>query len=302
MNPDAAATPWTRRHWLCGAGAFSLAGCTINPDQDHAGADAPSSGALPRAPRVAWVFSSGGPRGLVHVGVLKGLTELGLKPDLIVGASAGAVIGSLWAARVPMHTLETLALELRPWRLARLSLTGSAWLSGAALADYVRDLIHEQAHATLLQELPVSMVCVAQRIADGAVVGFDRGDVGLAVQASAAIEGEFSPVRIRGQRYMDADLRMPLPVRLARALGATRVLAVDASAHEDQTPPGAERWHESDLRKRALTAPDAQLADVLLHPQFGYWVGVSREYRERAIGAGYRDTMAAADRLRALHG
>jgi hypothetical protein len=85
-----------RRRTLLGAAL--LGGCSLDPDVDHDGADAPRSGALPRLPRTAWVFSSGGPRGFVHVGVLKALDELGLAPDLIVGASVGAVVGSLRAA------------------------------------------------------------------------------------------------------------------------------------------------------------------------------------------------------------
>jgi NTE family protein len=295
------ASPPSRRHVLTSAAALALAGCTISADHDHHGSDAPGSTKLARTPRVAWVLSSGGPRGFVHVGVLKALHELGLKPDLIVGASAGAVVGSLFAARMPMALLERKAVELPAWKLARVNLVGDERLSGAALADMVREMVQEHAGTSALERLPTTMVCAAQRLADGVVVGFNRGDVGLAVQASAAIEGQFAPVRIRGQRYADADLRMPLPVRLARALGATRVLAVDASAHEDKAPPGTERWSEGDLRKRALTAPDARLADVLLHPDIGYYASITREYRERVIEAGYRATMAQAARLRAMH-
>ena len=291
----------SRRGALIAAATSLLGGCTLDPGKDHRGTDAPSAAPLPRTPRVAWVFSSGGPRGFVHVGVLKALAELKLVPDLIVGASAGALVGCLRAALVPMPVLESLTLELQPWRLARLNVSGSEPMSGSAIATLVRELCQKHARVTLLERLPILMVCVAQRLSDGASLGFSRGDVGLAVQASAAIEGQFSPVRIRGQRYADADLRTPLPVRLARALGASRVLAVDASAHEDKAPPGTERWRALDLRKRELTAPDARLANVLLHPDFGYYAGLSREYRERAIDAGYRATLAVADRLRRMH-
>jgi NTE family protein len=286
----------TRRGVLLATGAL-LSGCSLAPDQDHNGADAPDTAVLPRPPRTAWVFSSGGPRGFVHVGVLKALDELALKPELIVGASIGALVGVLFAGGMKGREIETLALELQPWRLARVALTGDARLSGAPLAEFVR------AHAAerLLERLPLPVVCVAQRLSDGTVVGFNRGDAGLAVQAATAIEGRFTPVRIRGQRHADADLRMPLPVRLARHLGATRVLAVDASAHEERAPAGSEAYRDSDRHKRELTRPDAEAADVLLHPEFGYWASVSREYRERVIEAGYRATLAAAARVRAMH-
>jgi NTE family protein len=132
-------------------------------------------------------------------------------------------------------------------------------------------------------------------------VAFTAGDAGVAVQASAAIEGQFAPVRIRGEQYLDPDWVAPLPVRIARALGAQRVLAIDASVHVDRAPAGAARYRESDLRKKSLIDTDAAGADLLLKPDFGYWVNMSREFRERAIEAGYRETLAREPALRALH-
>ena len=132
-------------------------------------------------------------------------------------------------------------------------------------------------------------------------MAFTAGDVGIAVQASAAIEGQLAPVRIRGETYVDADWHSPLPVRLARALGARTVIAVDATAHIDRTPPGAERYRDGDLKKKALVDADAAAADLVLKPDFGYWVSLSRDFRERAIAAGYRDTMAKEREVRAVH-
>jgi NTE family protein len=293
----------TRRSVLAGAGlsAAGLAGCAFDPDADHTGPNAPGMAALPRKPRVAWVLSSGGPRGFVHVGVVKALDELGVTPDVIVGASAGALVGVLRAGGVRGTELERLALELSPATLARVSIGGAERLSGSAIADLVREKLRAKGNAPQLEKLPLMALCVSQRMSDGGVVAFSQGDAGLAVQASCAIEGQFTPVRVRGQRYADADLRMPMPVRLVRAMGAMRVLAVDASADETRAPAGTERWRDGDVRKRALTRPDAAVADVLLHPDIGYYASVSREYRERCIAAGYRDTMAAAGRIRALH-
>jgi NTE family protein len=316
--------PVSRRHWLKAGLASSLGAPLGAPlsvpllasliaslsacapgDVDHRGPDAPSAGALPKPPRTAWVFSSGGPRGYVHVGVLKGLAELGLAPDLVVGSSVGALIGVLCASGRSAAEIEALALDAQPWKLAGIALGGSEWLSGAPLASFMR----EQAGVSRLEQLPVPAVCVAKRIdgagpgaAGGDLVAFNRGDLGVAVQAACAIEGRFAPVRIRGQRHVDADLHMPMPVRVARTLGATRVLAVDASAFEDRAPAGAEAYREGDLRKRTLTAPDAALATVLLHPDFGYWAGNSREYRQRLIDVGYRAALAAAAPLQAMHG
>jgi NTE family protein len=92
-----------------------------------------------------------------------------------------------------------------------------------------------------------------------------------------------------------------MPVRVARALGAVRVLAVDATAHLDRRPPGAERYLDSDRRKKALIDADARFADLVLKPDFGYWVSLSRDFRERAIEAGYRQALAQGTALEALH-
>jgi NTE family protein len=286
-----------RRRAIIGAAAAAAAGCSFAPDVDHDGADAPRVLPLARAPQIAWVFSSGGPRGFVHVGVVKALDELNLKPELIVGASVGALVGCLRASGVPGAEIETLALELQPTNMARLAIWSDQRFSGAPVAD----LVHRHARQRLLENMPVPMACVATRRRDATVVAFTAGDAGVAVQASSAIEGQFTPVRIRGEPHVDADWFAPLPVRQARALGARRVLAVDASVHVERAPPGAERYREGDLRKRALVQPDAQQADVLLHPDFGYWVSFSRDFRERAISAGYRATMEQAARLRELH-
>ncbi len=286
--------------WL-GAGLAlpGLGGCggaTALPPQRQ-----PRAAPLPGPPpRVAWVLSSGGPRGFVHVGVLLALDELGLAPELLVGSSVGALVGAMYAAGHRGEALRRLAMDIEPWDLADLSLGGFAggpWLRGDALAGWVRQQLGDRP----LESLPTRLAIVVQRLPQREAVAFTAGDTALAVQASTAIEGRFEPVSIAGQRYADPDLLLPLPVRLARSLGAQRVLALDASAHEDKAPPGTEAWRAGDLRKRALTRPDAEAADLVLHPDSGYYAGLGAEYRARVIEVGYRHTLARAERLRALH-
>ncbi|MFN3628911.1 MAG: patatin-like phospholipase family protein [Casimicrobiaceae bacterium] len=278
--------------------ALELSGCTLLADRDHTGPDAPeiADEALIQG-GTAWALSSGGPRGFVHVGVLKALEELGLAPQLVVGSSIGALVSALYCTGVPLTEIEREALNLNPLELIRWAPGSAERWSGAALAQWLR----ERLPVARIEQAPRRLAIAVYRREDRRVVAFSRGDIALAVQASCAIEDRFTPVRIRGRRYVDPDLHMPLPVRLARSLGATRVLAVDASAHEDRAPPGAERYAASDARKRALTRPDAEAADLVLHPEFGYWVSLSREFRERAILAGYRHTLAERKRLLALH-
>jgi NTE family protein len=274
----------------------AVSGCTMRHD-DHDGADAPRYVSWNKDFKFALVLSSGGPRGFVHVGVLKALQELRVQPDLIVGASVGALVGAMAASGMDAARMEKLALDLSPLEMGRLNLVGEGRLSGAAIASWV----DEQLGGKPAQTLPIAFGAVAVGQTDRKPMLFNQGRVGPAVQASAAIEGQFSPVRIGGKTYVDADLVTPLPVRLARECGARKVLAIDASAHEKEAPAGAERFKDSDAKKRMLTEPDARAADLCLHPKFGYWVSLSREFRERAIAAGYADTLAAAKKIQALY-
>lgn len=285
---------------ITGAAAATalLPACSISTDYDHASLDAPRfEAALAKSARVAWVLSSGGPRGFVHVGVLKALEELGLQPDLIVGGSVGALVGALYACGLRASAIEALALDLGITEMGRLAVTGEGKFAGTPIAELVNRELNNQRIEQLKIRFAAAVIARQSRQA----MLLNAGDTGVAVQASCAIEGTFTPVRIRGLQYVDPDMAAPMPVRLARALGAAKVLAIDASAHENRAPQGATRFREGDLRKRALTAPDAASANMTLHPDFGYYVNVSREFRLRSMAAGYAHTMGRAAELRALH-
>lgn len=297
-----------RRRLLALPLAASVAACSIAPDYDHNGDDAPRFDAAHARPaRMAWVLSSGGPRGFVHVGVLKALEELGHQPDLIVGGSVGALIGALYAGGVKAKELQEMALNLGVTDMGRLALTGDGKFTGTPLAGIVNRELIQRCGTCEMQKLPIAFAAAVVERESRLPMLLNHGDAGVAVQASCAIEGTFTPVRIRGMQYVDADLVIPLPVRMALQLAQglspstskPRVLALDASANEAKAPPGAERYRAGDLRKRALVQADAQFADLTLHPEMSYWVNTSREFRERTIEQGYTQTLAKASAIKA---
>jgi NTE family protein len=280
------------------AASSLLGACSMADDSSYDAADAPAFDSTQVRPaKVAWVLGSGGPRGFVHIGVLKALSELGHKPDLIVGSSVGALVGCLYACGKPIRELEKLALEMSPTEFGRVLIGGEGRLSGNPIAERINlEVMNKQ-----LQQLPTRFVAVALERQRRVTAGFNVGNCGYAVQASCAIEGMYSPLKFREVQWVDADKVAPLPVRVARSHGAIKILAVDASAHEQNAPPGAERFKESDAEKRRNTQADSKLADLVLHPDFGYWVSVSREFRERAIRIGYEHTMSRRAAIAALY-
>jgi len=284
-----------RRQLLLSACAATLglplAGCDVLPEPALAEERQPRFVPWAQPARLALVLSSGGPRGFSHIGVLKALHEMGVRPDLVVGASVGAMLGSMWSAGVPIADIETLGLDFDFRSLVRLSLTGGVKLSGSGLAYFINQELRQRLGHTALERLPVRFAAVAADLQTGTAVAFNQGDAGRAVQASAAIPGRIDPVEIRGRLYADGDMIAPLPVRLTRSMGARKVIALDCSARVDSGVPGSERYRESDLKKRTMTDADAKFADITLHPDIGYWFGLTREYRERTTRIAYDYTM-----------
>jgi NTE family protein len=239
-------------------------------------------------PKVALVLGSGGPRGFAHIGVIKVLEENGVRPDLIVGSSVGAMVGAFYAAGMSAADLERLAHEIR---LAdffmELRVIGGGPASGAAVQTYVND----QLGGRPIEALRIPFVATATRASDRRLAMFNRGDTGLAVRASGASPGQFEAVRIGNETYLDGDEASPVPIRVARQLGARVVIAVDVSAFLADTPPGVPRdWVEKDERRTRQVAAEAPAADVLLHPNIGYYAGHDEAYRKRVMEAAERYT------------
>src|SRR6185437_3122118 len=116
----------------------------------------------------------------------------------------------------------------------------------------------------------------------------------------SADPGEFTPVPIGNETYVDGDEMSPVPIRVARQLGAEIVIAVDVSAYLSETPAGVPReWVEKDERRARQIAAEAPAADILRHPDIGYYAGYKEEYRRGVIAAAEAYTRAKMPEIRA---
>jgi NTE family protein len=171
-----------------------------------------------------------------------------VKPDLVVGSSSGAIVAALYAGGYNGRDLAELAAELDQTALIDFSLFGQGWVRGEALQAFVNHSLSNRP----IERLDRPFAVIATESGTGRMVVLNRGDPGLAVRASASVPDLFIPPVIEGVTYVDGGLTSPVPVRVARAMGADFVIAVDLT-----------RWH----RARELAAPDLSVADVVIRPE-----------------------------------
>ena len=260
--------------------ALGLAGCNITghvPKEREPRFVAPTG----PAPRVALVLGSGGPRGFAHIGVLKALDDAGIRPDIVIGSSVGSMVGALYAGGMSARDLERLAYEINVLEFFEFRALTGGLATGATIQNYVNGKVDGRS----IEQLKIPFVAAATRLSDHKLALFNHGDTGLAVRASGASPGQFEPVRIGDQLYVDGDEASPVPIRAARQLGAQVVIAVDVSAYAADTPATAKReWIVKDERRASQVAAEASEADVLVHPNIGYYAGHTEPYRRQVIG------------------
>ena len=199
-----------------------------------------------RKPKIGFALGAGSARGWAHIGVLRGLTEAGIKPDLIAGCSVGALVGAAFAAG-SLDQLEAWALSLDWKRMLKLMDFGLR--GGLIKGKRVREVFREQFVEREFSELNVPFAAVATDLHSGQEVWLREGKVSAAIGASIAVPGLFQPVPHEGRYLVDGSVVNPIPVSLCRAMGADIVLAVDLGSDL------VGRYTRDDDRAPTQTAP-----------------------------------------------
>ena len=178
--------------------------------------------------RVGLALGSGGARGWAHLGVFQALREKGIEVDVVAGTSMGAVVGAFLAAG-RVEVLRELAQDL-DWKRLRpffweVSLSRSGLTDGRKLLEEFRKMLGLRE----FRELDLPFRAVATDLDTGGEVVLSSGNLLQAVRASISIPGLFSPVPVGKRLLVDGGLVNPVPVSVARAMGAQTVVAVDVS-------------------------------------------------------------------------
>ena len=249
--------------------------------------------------RIALVLGGGGCRGHGHIGVIRVLEKHGLKPDLVVGSSSGSLVGALYAAGMTSDQMERYGQQLggnllRDWIFPKLGLFG-----GGA----IRRFVVERVGPGRIESLPTRFAAVATDLKTGEMAVLDRGDLGLAVQASASIPGLLEPVDIGGRLYVDGNLSAPLPVDAARRLGARRVIAVDVTFPPEQAnlaDPFDVLYQSFSILTRKLALEERRRADLMIEPNLPEHRDMSHATLKTLVEAGEHAARDALPGLRKL--
>ena len=289
-----------RRRLLAGAGGLlALAGCSTTAPPATAPAPPVAAAPLPppRPPRIGLALGGGAARGFAHIGVIQVLEEQGIRPDLVVGTSAGSLVAALWAAGRSGAELGALAESMDESALTDWMYPGRGLLRGEGLARYVRE--HTDGRHIETMKLPLGIV--ATDLASGEAILFQRGDPGVAVRASSAVPAVFQPVRIGAREYVDGGLVAPVPVQFARQMGAELVIAVDISAATEGQPTGDALkmlLQTFAIMGRNLGQYQLREADVVMRPKLQGVSGADFGARRLSVLAGREAALTALADLR----
>ncbi len=256
-------------------------------------------------PKTCLVLSGGGARGIAHIGVLKVLEEMRVPIDCIVGTSAGAIIGGVYASGASPAEIETairgadwdLLLTDRPARPDRsvyareldrahvgvtevgargpTLLLPKAVVAGEHLQYFLQTLVSPSGRGSF-DQLSIQYRALATDFESGQLVVLDDGDLATAIRASMSVPGAFAPVELGGHVLVDGGLARNIGIDVARALGAQRIIAINTGTpllkrNEIDSILAAAGQMVNILAEQNVRVSLAQLgpSDVLIEPELG---------------------------------
>jgi NTE family protein len=232
--------------------------------------------------------------------VIQVLEEAGIRPDLVVGTSAGSLVAAFYASGKTGAQLQHIAESMEEATFAdwTLPIFSRGLLRGEALARYVS----LQVNGKLIENMGMPLGIVATDLNNGLGVMFQRGDTATAVRASSAVPALFQPVRISGRDYVDGGLVSPVPVRYARQMGAELIVAVDISSAPEANAAGDSLQillQTFSIMGKSINYFELRDADVVVRPELNAIGSSDFASRQKSIEAGRTAMTRLLPQLRA---
>jgi NTE family protein len=220
-----------------------------------------------KSAKIAVVLGGGGSKGFAHIGVLKVLEAQNIPIHMIVGTSAGSLVGSLYASGKSAFQLQDIALKMDEDNVIDYNWT--IWTGGLIKGDKLEDFINVHVRNAPIEKLKIPFYAVATNIATGEEIVFARGNTGMAVRASCSVPAIFHPSKIGNNTYVDGGVVSPVAVDVARRNGADIVIAVDISKRIIKTVPDGmvESLKKSiDIMYGRIAEYQIRNADIVIRP------------------------------------
>lgn len=190
---------------------------------------------VPQPVRVAVILGGGGSKGLAHVGVLEELHNANVPIDVLVGCSAGSIVGALYADKPDPKILKDTLLGLKTKFLIDIDIWQSRY--GLCQGRSLRRFLRKNLDATTFEELKIPFFIVTTDLYSGELITIGGGPVIPAVEASCSIPFVFVPVELYGRACVDGGIIDVCPVRVAKSLNAQIIIAIDIGGLLTQTFP-----------------------------------------------------------------
>ncbi|NQV02014.1 MAG: patatin-like phospholipase family protein [Bacteroidia bacterium] len=265
-------------------------------------ASQPPARILDHPPRVALVLGGGAFHGMAHVGVLKVLEHGNIPIDLIVGTSAGSMVGALYADYPHIDSLIPLVNATTTKDVFDFSLFRSSegFVSGKRLQDYLTKNLH---HSNI-EDLPIPYVAVTTDMSHGKSIALAAGPIAASVNASCAIPYIFEPVKMYGTIFSDGGVLDAVATDVASTYHPQVIIAVDVMAYYD-TVPVFKNKRQVLLRAYSVAAHKLKeerlpLADVLISPDLKGMPLMSSKDNDKMFQAGIKAAQDAMPRIREI--
>jgi NTE family protein len=258
-----------------------------------------------KKPVIGLALGGGAARGFAHIGVIKALEANGIKPDLVVGTSAGSVIAALYASGYRGTELNRIALTLDEASITDWALPFSGKFGGMIKGDALQNMVNRLVKNQSIESTPISLGIVATDLKTGQGVLFQRGDMGQAVRASCSIPSIFQPTTINGREYVDGGLVSPVPVKYAIQMGADFVIAVNISTEpssQDSSGTVGIILQTTSIMGQTINQFELERAQVVIRPELKGMRGTDFKSRNNAILAGEEATLLQMDQIKAKLG
>ena len=217
--------------------------------------------------KVGLVLGSGGAKGLSHIGVIKFLEEMDIKIDFITGSSIGALLGGAYAGGLSIKEIENIALETDLTSTAKLFSPGFG-KSGLVTGTKVQEFLTSKLGNKNIEYLKIPFTAVATDIITGQEIHFNKGNLVEAIRASISIPIVFQPVILNNIVLVDGGLVNPVPINVAREMGADYIIAVNILSSKNKPAPNPDKKFDNkiDLEKPLEIIPVLQrkLEDLII--------------------------------------